>query len=255
LPTEAENREIQDLRHRMAFASRRADRAHAVGDIAERDRWLKIRSDLNGRLINLNNSRGVWAPPTFSNKEILTSADLKAGDVDWMTHLRGIDGTTVHRAQAAAVEQAARAARESLGDLLGDLPVGGGPIVPDFDELLRRAGAPSSSFTGVFDAVEPWADPRALTEAAQIADPADHVVLSVVGLGARATMAILPAMLEECRFRAYDVAFGPLDEGWQHVVLAYGPWVQGAGADVRALVVAASARVGGRGLEVVPWQP
>lgn len=256
LPTERENRQIQDIRHRMAFANRRADRAYAAGNIPERDRWLGIRSDLNGRLIDLQETGRIWAPPTFSDKEILTSADLRAGDVDWLTHLRGIDGTTIHRAQASAIEQSVAAAKESMADLLRDLPPGGGPVVPDFDDLLRRAGAPRSSFTGSFDdALRLPPDPHALCESVQVADPADELIVSVVGLGAVATLAIIPLAFEECRARELRLVFGPCDEGWQDVALLTGVWIAGEGEDVRALVAALSRRVGGRGLEIATWQP
>lgn len=255
LPDERENRQIQDLRHRMAFASRRADRAQLAGDDAERDKWLGVRKDINGQLIDFQRGRKIWAPPTFSDKEILTSADLKAGDVDWLTHLRGIDGKTVHRAQASAIEQAMNTARGDLGKFLGDLPPGGGPAVPDFDELLRRAGAPRSSFTGEFGDALDWHDDRALLEAAQIQDPATEVVYSIVGLGLADTLRLVPAAFEACRAREYDLAFGPCAEGWEDVIPVSGFWVQGVSGDVRLFIAALSRLLGGRGLEVALWQP
>lgn len=256
LPTDEEYKAIRDLEARMAFANRRAAAAHDAGDKLERDRWLKTRSEINGELIDLKTGKGIWSPPTFSDSEVLRGVDLREEDVSFLTHLRGIDGSTVHRAQAAAVAKAVEDAKISFAQLLGEVP-STLPAVPDFDDLVKRFGGSDSAFTGSFDWQEipdlPNLHEGHLHEAQ--GDPQDgeqRIVLNLVGLGTAETLRAVPAALQLLKKRELDVAFGPVGEGWLEAAAKFGVWIEGAEGDAWGLARQLSSRLE---LAVAEWRP
>jgi hypothetical protein len=251
LPTDDERRTLQDLQLRMAFANRRADAATTP---AERDRWLQLRRELNGEMIRLTKEARVHYVPTFSTAEVLRGADLNAGNVDALTHLRGLDGTTIHRAQAEAIHQALDAARKDLDQLLSKLPAPS-PAVPALGVQVTGAGqaviGPSSGGQR-----ESLRFPVTLREAASAALPTDggEAVVNVIGAGAAATLSTHLLALRVLASAPYRVEVGPLDAGWEEVVAALGTWIRGPVAEVDRFVRDLASRAAAPGIAVAPWQ-
>ncbi len=251
LATDKERIVLADLEARQAFAVRRIDRARARGDDAEVDRWIGHRRDVSGQIREFADSRKIWHVPTFSTSEVVRGDDLRAHDVNWMTHIRGLDGFTVHRAQEAAIEQATKAAKKNLDKLLDSLPPSGGTVVPDFDELVRLAGGDTGSFAAKFgDAAitEAEVEPLAL-------DPGQHIVFSLVGLGGAATLRVFEKAIALLRKTERAIWIGPLGgDDWLEVALGYGFVIEGPAKVVQDFIAELSRAVGGRGVEAAPWQ-
>jgi len=195
LPTPEERARILDVEGRMNHARRRVSTSTG----AEKQAAIRERKNLNAELIRLTQGAGIHHVPTFSAGEIVTGVDIRPGDVSALTHLRGIDGTTIAKTQAHAVQVALQ---ESLTDL---------------DKLLKMLPA------GVGEEVEAGALPGTAAGA-------------TVHLQAPGGRAALLLHLEAVRILRHfpNLEVGPLDLDWPWLVLTLGTWVSGPAKEVEA---------------------
>jgi len=238
LPDARQQAAIRDLEHRIAHANRKID---AAATKAERRRWIDERRDANKRLIDFQDEHKVWSPPAISTGEALSGLDVRATDVHWLTHVRGIDGRTVSRATIEAREVALAAAKADLASMAAKLPAGG--ELPALGDLLKFGEALVPDAPPGIPEVEP--------EQGEGPSPGETIVVQVVGRGAietvRAAYVALQAM------PGLDVQVGPLAEDWPEQVVTAGLWVQGREAEVERLLAAVAKGVGRDGLGVARW--
>lgn len=257
-PDEAERRVLRDLETRMNRARRAAQRAQDAGLEKARDRFIAKRADLNQRIIDFSRQRGIHHVPTWDVGDVVTGRDIRAREVDAITHLRGLDGTTIHRAGARAVEAALREAERNLNAALSSLPpdLDG---VPDLDALLRQAGAPESAFGGrLTPVVQSGAGPewnvQEDVDAGAIGPGRGEQVFNIVG---RSSIASARSLIEAVRLLSrtlHVVEIGPLDDDWVELVTATGWWVRGDGEAVGAFLADLKSIARRYGLETAPWQ-
>ncbi len=257
-PDEAERRILRDLETRMNRARRAAQRAQDAGLEKARDRFIARRADINQRIIDFSRERGIHHVPTWDVGDVVTGRDIRAREVDAITHLRGLDGTTIHRASARAVEAALREAEKNLEAAMSALPpdLDG---VPDLDALLRQAGAPESAFGGRLTPVMQSGDGpewnvQEDVDAGAIGAGRGEQVFNIVG---RSSIASARSLLDAVRLLSrtlHVVEIGPLDEDWLNVVTATGWWVRGDGEAVGAFFADLRQTVRRHGLEAAPWQ-
>jgi len=220
LPDDQERLVLQDLEARQAVAIRKAAAAADRGDLVDRDRWLGVRRELNREQIEYADQRDVFWVKSWSDREILRAEDVTAPDISWLTHVRGIDGTTIHRAQGFAIEQALQAAQTRVSDLLTASLTEGAPL--PLREAQRGAGLAGG----------------------------DVVVVQLLGDGLRATYSGVLALVRAMRVREYAVQVGPIaGDDWIGVLGASGLWVMGPRDEVERLMDAA------RGLYGAVWAP
>lgn len=185
-PTREEQVRLWDLESRQNFARRKA----AITKGRERRRWLSERKAINAEINRIVEAGSLHHVPTFDVGEVVTGTAVRPGEVSSLTHLRGIDGSTIAKTQARAIRQATQAAADDLDDLLRSLAA---------EAVGRRAELP-----GVASA------------------PVYH-------LGARGVAAQVALHLAAIRaLRRYpDTELGPVDEDWVDLVLAAGTWIAG----------------------------
>ena len=254
-----ERRILRDLETRMNRARRAAQRAADAGLVQARDRFLATRKQLNERLIEFARSRQIEHVPTWDVGEVITGADMRAPEVDALTHLRGIDGTTILRADAKAIEDVLATAQAELDAVLRDYPadIEG---VPDLDAMLQAAGAPASAFGGDLTRAlqsgegPAWNVHEAVIQGAELPRAEGEQVYNLVGRSSAASMQSLLDAVRLLRTAEHAVEIGPLDEGWPDLVAAAGWWLRGPGRAVTGFLGALRPVMSQRGLEAAPWQ-
>ncbi|MFN3200037.1 MAG: hypothetical protein ACE366_16695 [Bradymonadia bacterium] len=251
-PTPGELRQIRDLEMRINHARRKA--AHASTD-AERRQWLRQRQSVNARLNKLLKDNGIHHTPTFSVGEVITARDITGPQVDNLVHARGIDGTTIHRAQSKAVQGALDEANKRLAEMLGGLPPTL-PAVPDFEGLLKAAGAPASAFGGRLGQESAPAHDHhhgahccathsceSVERQDTLPDPSREITVQLVAPGAAAALEAHLGLLEQLVEVERPVEVGPMSDRWDELVLALGSWIRGPAHEVEALVAGLSTDV------------
>lgn len=257
-PDDAERRVLRDLETRMNRARRAAERAADAGLDVARDRFLARRRDLNAQIIAFTRERSIHHVPTWDVGEVITGLDVRAGEVDALTHLRGIDGTTIHRATAAAVDEILAAAEAELRATLAQYPLDVDGI-PSIDELMRLSGAPASALGGDLtpvlqaDELVRWNVGEAVA-AVDLGAAEGEQVFNAVGRSAAASLLSVLDAIRVLRRTGHAVDIGPVDEGWADLVAAAGWWLRGEASAVQAFVADLGTVVERRGLELAPWQ-
>ena len=142
-PSEQERLILIDLESRMNHARRRM--ASEVPGTDEHSRWMRIRRELNERIIDFTEGRSIYWTPRFSVPEVIDGLDIGVGDVNRLL-MRGADGITINAADLAPVlQQLAVAVEEFQAAAAAASITGAVPAVPELEALLRRFGAPSSA--------------------------------------------------------------------------------------------------------------
>jgi len=213
LPTRDEQIRLWDLESKVNHARRQI----SLTEGSAQKEWIRTRREANRKLIELTKKGSIHHVPTFGVKrDILTGLDVTPGDVSALTHFRGIDGTTISRVQARAIQESLQAAEKDLAQLLNALPA-----LEAVAATERLPGGP----------VGP--------------------VMNLIGDGVPATLRV---HLEAVRVLAagdYVVEFGPLDSDWPDLVMAAGSWVQGESGEVERFLAALSRKVS---FAPAPWQ-
>lgn len=257
-PTAPERRVLRDLETRMNRARRAAERAANAGLDAARDRFLARRRDLNAQIIDFTSSRRIHHVPTWDVGEVITAADVRGGEIDTLTHLRGIDGTTIHRAQAAEVQAVLAEAEAELKAALREYPIDVDGV-PNLDELLRLVGAPESALGGELSPVvqsfdlAAWNVGEALA-AVEVGPAEGEQVVNVVGRSSAASLQSLLDAVRVLRTTGDAVEIGPLDDAWLDLVAAAGWWLRGEASAVEAFIASLGPTIARWGLEIAPWQ-
>lgn len=148
LPTAEERAALRDLEIQRNEARRRAHDAELAGNEREARIWRGRSRDLTGEIRRYADERGVHHVPTFRVGDVVTGRDIGRRDIDRLTHLRGIDGATMARAQSQAIADALAAAKRNLLADLETYPDMGGWTKADWTAALKQAGAPPSAFGG-----------------------------------------------------------------------------------------------------------
>ena len=289
LPTAEERAVMRDREIQLNFARRKAADAEAAGRKAEAKLWYRKRKEINAEAIAYAKERGIHDVPTFSVSEVINGRDIGQRDIDRLTHLRGIDGVTISRAQVAAIHEATAAAKRDVLAVLKDYPQADPVSREEWRRLLRENGAPASAFGGDLTrlATEAHAhnddcdhehgrvtrraraavdELRAVEAAvpvqsdATLPSPADIIAVNIVGESARETLenhaavlATLAAAGRRTGVEPYRVEAGPFDDGWQTFVVAAGTWIQGERDEVLRFLRAL--RADAAPFAVAVWQP
>ncbi len=289
LPTPEERAVMRDREIQLNFARRKAADAEAAGRKAEAKLWYQKRKEINAEAIAYAKERGIHDVPTFSVGEVINGRDIGQRDIDRLTHLRGIDGVTISRAQVAAIHEATAAAKRDVLAVLKDYPQASPVSRDEWRRLLRENGAPASAFGGDLTRLATEAhvhhdgcdhehgrvtlrgraavdELRAVEAAvpvqsdATLPSPADVIAVNLVGESARETMenhaAVLATLANTGRrtgVEPYRVEAGPFDDGWQTFVVAAGTWIQGERDEVVRFLRAL--RADAAPFAVAVWQP
>ncbi len=291
LPTPEERGVLRDLEIQRNFARRNLADAQAAGRTAEAKLWAGRSRDLTGQIIDYNKERGIHHVPTFSVGEVITGKDIGQRDIDRLTHLRGIDGVTISRAQLAAIHEATAAAKRDVLAVLKDYPQADPVSREEWRRLLRENGAPASAFGGELTRLAREATCRdehcdhdhyerrvsARTRAAldelraieaavpvvsdaTLPSPADIMAVNIVGESARETLenhatvlAVLGAAGRRTGVAPYRVEVGPFGDDWETFVVEAGTWIQGEQDEVIRFLRALKAE--GAPFAVAVWQP
>ena len=289
LPTPEERAVMRDREIQLNFARRKAADAEAAGRKAEAKLWYQKRKELNAEAIAYAKERGIHDVPTFSVGEVINGKDIGQRDIDRLTHLRGIDGVTISRAQVAAIHEATAAAKRDVLAVLKDYPQASPVSREEWRRLLRENGAPASAFGGDLTRLATEAhvhhdgcdhehgcvtlsgrsaldELRAVEAAvpvqsdATLPSPADIIAVNLMGESARETMenhaAVLATLANAGRrtgVNPYRVEAGPFDDGWQAFVVAAGTWIQGERGEVLRFLRAL--RSDAAPFAVAVWQP
>lgn len=280
---------MRDREIQLNFARRKAADAEAAGRKAEAKLWYQKRKEINAEAIAYATERGIHDVPTFSVGEVINGRDIGQRDIDRLTHLRGIDGVTISRAQVAAIHEATAAAKRDVLAVLKDYPQASPVSREEWRRLLRENGAPASSFGGDLTRLATEAhvhhdgcdhehgrvtlhgcaavdELRAVEAAvpvqsdATLPSPADIIAVNLVGESARETLenhaavlATLAAAGRRTGVDPYRVEAGPFDDGWQTFVVAAGTWIQGERDEVVRFLRAL--RADAAPFAVAVWQP
>jgi len=289
LPTAEERAVMRDREIQLNFARRKAADAEAAGRKAEANLWYQKRKEVNAEAIAYAKERGIHDVPTFSVGEVINGRDIGQRDIDRLTHLRGIDGVTISRAQVAAIHEATAAAKRDVLAVLKDYPQASPVSREEWRRLLRENGAPASAFGGDLTRLATEAhvhhdgcehehgratlrgrnavdELRAVEAAvpvqsdATLPSPADIIAVNIVGESARETLenhaavlATLAAAGRRTGVEPYRVEAGPFDDGWQTFVVAAGTWIQGERDEVLRFLRAL--RADAAPFAVAVWQP
>ena len=289
LPTAEERAVMRDREIQLNFARRKAADAEAAGRKAEAKLWYQKRKEINAEAIAYAKERGIHDVPTFSVGEVINGRDIGQRDIDRLTHLRGIDGVTISRAQVAAIHEATAAAKRDVLAVLKDYPQADPVSREEWRRLLRENGAPASAFGGDLTRLATEAhvhhdgcdhehgrvtlrgrtavdELRAVEAAvpvqsdAALPSPADIIAVNIVGESARETLenhaAVLATLANAGRrtgVEPYRVEAGPFDDGWQTFVVAAGTWIQGERDEVVRFLRAL--RANAAPFAVAVWQP
>jgi hypothetical protein len=142
---------------------------------------------------------------------------LTAGDISNLTHVRGLDGTTISRADIAATNQMFVESTKELEGLI--------------DQLIRAL--------------------EQVTPTEPLPAPPGAEAVNIIGQGTEATVRAHIAALRLLSEEPFLVEVGPWDKDWLEWVVAIGSWVAGEVSEVDRFVMALSRRVP---IVAIPWQ-
>ena len=237
---------LRDLELRRNFARRKIAELPPGRD---RDKWMGVRSELQGTMNDYRRDRGIRWTPRFSVGDALTSTDIALKDVDDI-FLRGLDGSTISRADLKLVNDLIRQSNDALMGALGRMGIPpASPAVPTGAVVLKiktQAADPDDGAPDDFVStlkVDESARRRESKSAALLEDErhptaAPRWTVNLVGMGLLASFAVHLALLKTLRGPGapYFVELAPLDVDWPLIVSASGSWVRGEGGEVRRLL-------------------
>lgn len=228
-PTPADIAYLRDLEMRRNFARRKLAGMDEGPDKAE---WMRRRRDLQKEMNDYRSTRNIHYTPRFSVGDTISGTDISLHDVDDI-FLRGLDGTTLSKADVRSVNSMLDKSNRELASTLDLLKTPGlAPFVPSPQTSLAIQNAADdyndrfSSFMGESS------EPRIMNE----------WTINVVGDGIRATIEFHLAALREMADSdtQYFIEIGPFDASWKPVVTASGSWIRGGFEDVQRLLSALS---------------
>lgn len=257
VPTDTERDTLRDLEARMNFARRQI--ALTPPDSAEQRRWIRDRRALNQALRELTERERIYHVPTFSVPEVVSGFNVAATEVTDLVAARGVDGAT-----AAVAGGEAAAAAEGAADVQAAVRLAQAtptlPVVPTAAALKRAALPPPEGEDGTQEGHDAGFDLAEADVPVSAALPAQFTwqTVSVVGLGARHTLALslsLLRLLAEAP-TPYAVEVGPFDdEHWATLTMELGIWLRGPGEEIERLLKDWAEVAPKPGLGVAPYLP
>ena len=226
-PTVSDIAHLRDLEMRRNFARRK------IAELDEgpaKDGWLKQRRELQRQMNDYKKDRNLHYTPRFSVGDTISGTDISLRDVDDI-FLRGLDGTTISRADVRSVNAMLDKSNQDLASALDLLKIPGpSPVVPSSASTLAIQNAADDYAARFKEFMGESEQPKMMNQ----------WTINVVGCGLRSTLKFhMEAVREIAESETpYFVEVGPLDDQWKVVVTASGSWIRGGYEDVRRLLEA-----------------
>ena len=225
VPSVSDVAHLRDLEMRRNFARRKIA---GLDEGPDKDRWLSRNRELQREMNDYRSARNVHYTPRFSVGDTVSGLDISLKDVDDI-FLRGLDGTTISKAEVRALNSMLDKSNQELANALDLLKIPGAtPVIPSSKSTLAIQNAADDYTVRFRDFMGESEQPTMMNQ----------WTINVVGCGLRSTLSFHVEAIREMAESdtPYFVEIGPLDESWKPVVTASGSWIRGGYSDVRRLL-------------------